>query len=355
MSKRDYYEILGVAKKASPDELKKAYRKLAREYHPDVNKSHDAEERFKEINEAYEVLSDQEKRSMYDQFGHAGVSGAGSAGGHGGFHGFGGFEDFGNIFDMFFGAGHGGNQHGPRKGADVKYDLKIEFKEAVFGVEKEIEVLKWEKCEKCEGTGSEDKKEPTICSNCNGTGEVKSTQRTILGHFVNVRPCEKCGGSGKIVQNPCHSCKGKGIARKRTTMNVKIPPGVDSGVRMRIDGAGEPGEKGGPTGDLYIYIHVKPDLRFVRKDYDIFSSTEIDFVQATLGDKIKVETVDGPEELTIPPGTQPKSSFRLKGKGVPKLRGVGRGDHHIEVNVVIPRKISHQQKDLLKKFAETSR
>lgn len=357
MSKRDYYEVLGVGKEATEAEIKKAYRKLARQYHPDVNPGDaGAAERFKEITEAYEVLSDGGKRANYDRFGHAANDPNFGAGGFGGFGG-GGFDDLGSIFDMFFGNQKGGNQrrNGPERGADLRYEMEIEFTDAAFGLEKEIEIPRTENCATCDGTGAKPGSQPITCDVCHGTGQVQQVQNTLFGQFVNVRTCSKCAGEGKIVENPCEDCHGKGRVRKMRKISVKIPAGVDSGFRLRIAGEGEAGLRGGPRGDLYIYLRVMPHQFFQREGTDIFFETQLSFVQAALGDEIEVPTLENGKKATlkIPEGTQSGTYFRLKGRGIPHIREPQvRGDLHIQVKVVTPTKLNDKQKDLLREFAK---
>lgn len=358
MAKRDYYEILGVSRDASETEIKKAYRKLARKYHPDVNPGDkEAEERFKEINEAYEVLSDSQKRARYDQFGHAGVNGQGGFD-PGGFESFGDFGDFGfdDIFDAFFGGGFGRERRntGPRRGADIRYDLEISLEEAAFGVEKDIQIARMEKCPTCGGSGAKPGTEPVICPVCNGTGKIQRSQTTPFGRFVNVTTCNHCHGEGRIIKEPCPRCNGSGRIRKSRKIHVKVPAGVDTGSRLRISGEGEIGEKGASPGDLYIFIKVRPHKFFTRHGDDIICEIPISFVQAALGDELEVPTLDGKIKLKIPEGTQPGTQFRLKGKGIPHLRGYGRGDQHVKVNVVVPKKLNEKQKKILQEFAEIS-
>lgn len=357
MSKKDYYEILGVDKNADDAVLKKAYRKLAMQYHPDRNPDNEeAEKKFKELNEAYEVLSDKEKRNMYDQFGHAGVNGNGQGGFSGGYSGFGGFEDiFGDIFDMFgggFSSGRRGNR--PQKGSDIKVQLDLSFNEAAFGVDKDIEVSRHEECKKCNGTGAKPGTSKKTCHKCGGTGEVRYTQRTPLGSFVNVKTCDNCNGEGSIIDSPCEECNGRGKIRKKKKISVKIPAGVDSSSVITLRGEGEPGVKGGPPGDLYIVIRMLPHKIFKRDGYDIICEIPITFVQAVLGDEIIVPTLDGKVKYKIPEGTQGGTVFRLKGKGTHILNGNGRGDQYVKVIVDIPRKLNDEQKDILRKFAEIS-
>jgi molecular chaperone DnaJ len=364
LSKRDYYEVLGVSKTATQDELKKAYRKLARKYHPDLNKDNEeAAEKFKECNEAYSVLSDDQKRAQYDQFGHAafengGMGGGGGFGGAGGFGGFGGsgMED---IFDMFFGGqgGRGGSRAktGPQRGADLRFDLEITFEEAAFGLEKEINLYRDETCDHCHGEGAEPGSKVESCPECNGTGYVRFTQNTMFGQMVNERPCSRCKGEGKIISEPCKECRGKGTVKRNKKLKVKIPAGVDNGSRLRVSGEGEAGAKGGPNGDLYVYLYVKPHKFFERDGTTVLCEVPINIVQATLGADIKVPTLDGQVTMKIPEGTQPGKVMRIKGKGIPNLRGGSRGDQLVRIKVVVPTKLSDKQKDALRKFADISK
>lgn len=355
--KRDYYEVLGVQRSASKDELKKAYRRLARQYHPDVNRENGASERFKEINEAYEVLADDDKRAAYDRFGHAGVQGGA------GFSGFdaGGFGGFADIFEEFFGGGLGNRRRrsGPRRGADLRYDLTITFEEAVFGIEKEVDITRPEICHECNGSGAEPGSSPERCSTCNGSGEVRRVQQSILGSFVNVTTCPNCQGSGEVITQPCKACNGRKQVQRTRSIKVKIPAGVDNDTQIRLTGEGGPGVNGGPPGNLYVVINVQRHPFFQRRDSDIFLDMQINVAQAALGDEISIPTIDGEESLTIPPGTQSGAVFRLRGKGVPRLdrsgRGsyVGRGDQHIIIQVAIPKKLNDEQKKLFKELARS--
>ncbi|HIU63473.1 MAG TPA: molecular chaperone DnaJ [Candidatus Avacidaminococcus intestinavium] len=362
MSKKDYYDVLGVAKTATADEIKKAYRKLARQYHPDVNKDNpEAAEKFKECSEAYSVLSDETKKAQYDQFGHAAFENGGgpSAGGFGGFGGAGGMED---IFDMFFGGqgrgGFGGGRranNGPQRGADLRYDLEISFEEAAFGVEKEIKLHREDTCEHCHGTGAEAGSEVETCSECHGSGEVRFTQNTMFGQMVNVRPCSKCHGQGTIIKKPCKVCGGVGRLKKEKKLKVKIPAGVDTDSRLRVSGEGEAGVRGGSKGDLYVYLYVKPHKFFERDGMTVRCEVPINIVQATLGAEIKVPTLDGQVIVKVPEGTQPGKVLRIKGKGIPSLRSrTTRGDQLVTIKVVVPTKLNDKQKDALRKFAEIS-
>ncbi len=359
MSKRDYYEVLGVARGASDDEIKKGFRKLARQYHPDVNKEAGAEDRFKEITEAYEVLSDPQKRQRYDQFGHA-AAGAG-AGGFSGFEGFEGFGGFSDIFEAFFGGAAGGagarRRRGPERGADLRYDLDLPFMEAVFGVEKTVDVSHLEKCDDCTGSGAKEGSAVSTCTMCQGTGQITQTQRTIFGQFSQVAMCPKCSGEGKVIETPCPTCKGAGRNKTSKKLSVKVPAGVDTGARLRVTGEGDVGPKGGPAGDLYIVLHVQQDERFERQDTELFYTEAITFPQAALGDEVEVPTLEGSEKIKIPAGTQHGTVFVLKGQGVPYLgdpRG-RRGDLHVEVKIAVPTKLSDEEADLLRRYDEVAK
>ncbi|HVN53319.1 MAG TPA: molecular chaperone DnaJ [Anaerolineaceae bacterium] len=351
MAQRDYYEVLGVAKNASSDEIKSSFRRLARQYHPDVNKSTDAEERFKEINEAYAVLSDEEKRSAYDRFGHAGVSGM--SGGAPDFSS----VDLSDIFEEFF--GFGGTRSGrrsrnaPRRGEDLGQKIQLTFEEAVFGVEKEIEFTRDEVCSTCHGSGAEPGTSPTRCSNCGGKGEIRQVRQTFLGSMVQMTTCPVCNGSGEIITTPCHTCRGRGVERKTVRKMVPIPAGVDNGTQIRLAGEGQPGAYGGPNGNFYLEIQVKPHQYFRRRDNNIQVDLNINVAQATLGADIEVPTVDGPAKLHIPAGTQPGRIFTLKGKGVPHLRSNSRGDEMVVVNVEVPTHLNAEQRKLFEQLATT--
>jgi len=351
---KDYYDILGVDKDASQKEIKKAYRKLAKKYHPDMNKDDpDTSEKFKEISEAYEILSDPDKRERYDRYGHSGINDNDFNFDDFAQGGFGGFDD---IFDMFFGgrSRRGSRRRGPQKGSDLQYRMEITFEEAAFGVEKEITIPRTESCETCGGSGAKPGTDVKTCPKCDGNGQIRVTQRTPFGQFTQTKTCDRCGGTGKIVKTPCPDCNGTGKQRRHRNLTVNIPAGVDDGNRLRMAGEGEAGEKGAPSGDLYIIINVKNHDIFERKGDDIYCEVPINFVQATLGDEIKVPTLDGKVKFTIPEGTQPGTTFRLKDKGIPHLNRHGRGDEYIKAKVIIPKHLSQEQKDLLKEFAELS-
>ena len=352
--KRDYYEVLGIDKSADAESIKKAYRKLAKKYHPDMNPGDkEAEAKFKEVNEAYEVLSDPQKKSQYDAYGHAAFDQSGGFGG-GGFSGFGDFGGFSDIFDMFGGFGGGSRRKsGPQKGANLEKIVEISFTEAAFGVEKDITVTRYENCETCKGSGGKTKNDVKTCSKCNGTGEERVVQRTILGQMVNVRTCSACRGTGKTITNPCPTCGGTGKTKKKRTIKVNIPAGIDDGQSISLRGEGEPGEKGGPAGDLYIHIRIKPHPVFIRSGYDVYVELPVTFAEAALGAKLIVPTIHGKVELTIPEGTQNGDKFVLKGKGIPNLRGVGKGNQYITVSVEVPKKLSSKQKEILKSFQDT--
>ncbi|MDY5059479.1 molecular chaperone DnaJ [Staphylococcus simulans] len=355
MAKRDYYEVLGVSKDASKDEIKKAYRKLSKKYHPDINKEEGADEKFKEITEAYEVLSDQNKRANYDQFGHSGPQGGFGGQGFGGqdFSGFGGgFED---IFSTFFGGGGAQRDpNAPRKGDDLQYTMTISFEEAVFGAEKEISIRKEVKCETCEGSGAKPGSKKKTCHYCNGAGHVAVEQNTILGRVRTEKVCPVCNGTGEEIEEPCPTCHGKGTQTKNVKIKVKVPEGVDTDQQIRLAGEGAPGHNGGPQGDLYVVFRVKPSDKFIREGDDIFYNLKISFPQAALGDEVKVPTLDGEVILTVPEGTQDGKQFRMKDKGVKNVHGYGHGDLFVNINVVTPTKLSEKQKSLMREFAELS-
>lgn len=352
---RDYYEILGVDRDASPDDIKKAYRRLAKKYHPDLNPNDsEAEQKFKEASAAYEILSDSEKRARYDRFGHAGVDP--QAGGSG----FGGFSDiFEDIFDIFGGGFTSGfsqssKRRGPRRGSDLRYNLNIDFKDAVFGIDKEIQIRRSENCSTCDGSGAKPGTGKETCSNCNGSGEVRYAQRTPLGQFIRVGTCDVCGGSGEIIKEKCNSCNGSGREVKEKKIKVKVPAGVDNGSVISIRGEGEAGTDGGPSGDLYIYISVNEDPVFIREGNHIFLNIPITFTQAALGATIEVPTLEGIETYKIPEGTQTGTQFKMKNRGVPYLRGKGRGDLYFTVEVMVPTSLTDKQRELLMEFAKES-
>ncbi|MBN6186208.1 molecular chaperone DnaJ [Aneurinibacillus sp. BA2021] len=347
MSKRDYYEVLGLERSASEDEIKKAYRKLARKYHPDVNKEPDAEAKFKEVKEAYDVLSDAQKRASYDRFGHAGAD-------QGGFGGGADFGGFGDIFDMFFGGGGRRNPNAPRQGDDLQYTMQIDFKEAVFGKETDIEIPKEATCSKCDGSGAEPGSKVETCHTCGGAGQQEVVQNTPFGRVVNRRVCPTCKGSGQFISVKCSKCHGSGKEKIRRKIHIKIPAGVDDGARMRISGEGELGVNGGPPGDLYVVFRVKPHEFFERDGNDIYCKVPITFAQAALGDEVEVPTIDGKVKLKVPAGTQTGTKFRLRGHGVPYLNRSGKGDQHVKVVVVTPTKLNDRQKELLRELADSS-
>ena len=356
--KRDYYEVLGVQKSASEDELKKAYRKLAKENHPDLHPGDkECEARFKEINEAYEVLSDPDKRAKYDKFGHAAFdpSQGFGGGGFGGFEGFGDFGGFGDIFSDIFGFGGGGgrNPNAPRKGDNLRASLNIKFEEAAFGTKKDVTVARIEQCPDCKGTGCADGTTAEVCPDCKGSGQVKSTQRTPFGMMQSNVQCPKCKGRGKIIHSPCHTCRGIGSIRRQHKVNINVPAGIDDGQTISLRGQGNSGINGGPAGDLLVTILVQPHARFEREGTSILLDQEISFAKAALGAEIEVPTLDGKVKLTIPEGTQTGTMFRLKGKGVPYLRSTGRGDQFVTVRVVVPKGLNAKQKEALKAFSET--
>ncbi|MBI4672288.1 MAG: molecular chaperone DnaJ [Chloroflexi bacterium] len=347
-STRDYYEILGVSRTASPDELKRSFYKLARQYHPDVNKEPDAAAHFKEINEAYQILSDPDKRAMYDRFGKAGVSGAPEPG----------FSDipFTDIFESLFGAGFGTRtrtRRGPQPGAHLKTTLTLEFEEAVFGADKDISVPRLETCPSCKGNGAEPGTTPTRCPQCRGTGEVRRATQSIFGQFINVAPCPRCNGEGEVINMPCHECGGQKRVQVMRKLVVKVPAGVDEGTQIRLQGEGESGTSGGPSGHLYVQIAIKPHPHFKRDNQDLLYDLSLNIAQAALGAEVQVPTLEGDDLLKIPAGTQHGKTFRLKGKGVPNLKRSGRGDFIVTVHVTVPTHLSEKQKALLREFART--
>ena len=353
-NKRDYYEVLGVTRTATEDEVKKAFRRLAKQYHPDTNKEPEAESLFIEINEAYEVLSDSQKRSAYDRYGHAGVGSGASAG----FNDFAGFSNLNDLFETFFTSSTAGGQRrsGPQRGADLRHDLTITFEEAIFGCQKEIELPRWETCSACRGNGAQPGTSTTRCSSCQGSGEIRRVQQSIFGQFVNVTMCERCRGEGRVITTPCEKCRGQGRVRNNRHVVVNIPAGVDDGINVRVTGEGEVSARGGAPGNLYVILTVKPHPFFKRQGNDIIYELPISFTQAALGDEVDVPTVDTKTvPLKIPTGTQSNRSFRLKGLGVPVVHSSARGDQHVIVKVVTPTNLTTEQKHLLEEFARIER
>lgn len=346
VEKRDYYEVLGVARDASAAEIKRAYRKLARTYHPDVNKEADADQKFKELSEAYEVLSDDNHRARYDQFGHQDPSQGGA--------GFSGAEGFGDIFDMFFGGGRRQDPNAPRKGQDLQYVEEIDFMEAVSGVEKVITIPVEEDCGTCHGSGAKPGTHPETCKRCGGSGHINVEQNTMFGRVVNQTTCSTCHGRGQIVKEPCETCRGAGRVRKNKDVRVKIPAGIDNGQQIRLAGKGEAGVNGGPFGDLYVVVRVREHELFERVDDHIVMDMPLTFAQATLGDEIEVPTVHGKVSLKIPSGTQTGSRFRLRGKGMPNVRSGHQGDQYVNVVIITPKNLTDRQKELLREFNEIS-
>jgi molecular chaperone DnaJ len=347
-TKRDYYDILGVDRNASAADIKKAFRKLAFEHHPDRNKHDGAEEKFKEVSEAYEVLSDPDKRANYDRFGHLGGQGFGGRG----FEGFD-FGGFGDIFDAFFGGATASRRAGPRRGGDLSYSMAVSFEEAVFGCEKQLEIVRTERCSVCGGSRSEPGSKPETCPTCGGTGQVRRAQRSIFGQFVNMTSCGQCHGEGKVVTKPCRNCAGQGWERVTRKILIKVPAGVDEGTQIRLTGEGDAGRNGGSPGNLYVTLAVKRHKLFNRDGSDILYDLPINFTQAALGDEIDVPTLDGSFALKVPAGCQSGRLFRIKEKGVPHLRGRGRGDQLVKVHVVTPQDLDAKQKKLLKELGQT--
>lgn len=355
--KRDYYEVLGVDKSASDDDLKKAYRKLAKKYHPDLNPGDaEAEKSFKQVNEAYEILSDKDKRARYDQFGHAGVDpnfGAGGGGYGSGFGGFGDFGDLGDILGSMFGGGFGGsrrNPNAPRRGNDASASVNLSFEEAAKGCKKAIKVTKIDNCDDCHGSGCAKGSEAKTCPVCHGSGQVSSIQRTPFGQIQTQTVCNNCHGSGKIIDKPCHTCAGKGRIRHTVERTVEIPAGIDDGQVITVRGGGDAGTNGGPSGDLRIMVNVRPHPIFHREGFDVYCEIPITFSQAALGDEITVPTLDGKVKFTIHEGTQPGDEFKLRGKGIQRLNYVGKGDQYVKINVEVPRNLSKAQKEKLSEF-----
>lgn len=344
----DYYETLGVARGASQDEIKQAFRKLARQYHPDVSKEPNAEERFKEMNEAYSVLSDEQKRAQYDRYGRVDNN-------------MGGAQDmnvnFNDIFEELFGfgggRGGGSRRNAPRRGRDLQMGVELTFEEAVFGVEREIQFEREEPCATCRGSGAEPGSTPRTCDTCNGRGEVRQVRQTFIVQMVETVTCPKCQGRGQIIEKLCHTCAGRGLERKKVNKKVSVPAGVDNGMQIRLPGEGGPGTNGGPNGNLFLVVDVKPHEYFKRREDDILLDLDINIAQAVLGADIEVPSMDGPEKLTIPAGTQPGKMFKLRGKGVPRIRQSGRGDQRVIINVAIPTKLNSEQRELFEKLAST--
>jgi len=359
MAKRDLYEVLGVSKGASDEEIKKAYRKLSKKFHPDINKEAGAEDKFKEVAEAYEVLSSADKRAAYDQYGHAstdpnfGAGGGGyGGGGFGGGFGGGGFED---IFESFFGGGgRSQNPNAPRQGEDLQYSVNLEFEEAIFGKETTISYNREEECKTCHGDGAKPGTHPVTCSKCHGTGSLNVERNTPLGRVMTRQTCDVCHGTGQEIKEPCPTCYGSGHTKDKHTVKVTVPAGVEDGNQMRLNGQGEAGKNGGPYGDLYVVFRVKASNQFERNGSEIYYELPINFVQASLGDEVEVPTVHGKVKLKIPAGTQTGTNFRLRGKGAPKLRGTGTGDQHVKIKLITPKNLSKEQMDLLRQFAKAS-
>lgn len=354
MEKRDYYEVLGVDRDVDERGLKQAYRRLARQYHPDVNREPEAESRFKEINEAYQILNDPQKRAAYDRFGHAGVSGLG-----GGFNDFGGFGDLGSIFEDFFsgfaGAGGRSRRSAPRRGADLRIDITLTFEEAAFGSDRELEVPRLEECERCSGSGAEPGTSPERCTTCNGAGEVQRRQQSpLFGTIVTAATCPTCGGDGETISTPCSECNGRKRIQRSRTIKVNVPAGVDDGTRIRLAGEGESGALGGPAGNLYVVIEVEPHPIFVRDEFDLHMEMPINVAQAALGATVEIPTLEGEKvKLEIPAGTQSGKTFRKRGLGVPRLQRSGRGDLMVTVRVMTPTSLTPEQADLMRKLAES--
>lgn len=356
MSKRDYYEVLGVPKDAGDSDIKKAYRKLAHQYHPDVNKEDpNAADKFKEATEAYQVLSDAEKRAQYDQMGHAAFEQQGFDPGQGfDFSNFGGLDD---ILEMMFGGGFGGRRgrsRGPERGADISYQMEVDFQDVVFGRAVDLDLPRNESCEACHGTGAEPGSSPRTCPDCHGTGQVQFAQNTPFGRMMTARPCSRCGGTGTYIEKPCHECGGRGSVRRTRKVTIKVPAGVNEGTRLRLSGEGEAGQRGGPPGDLFVFIRVRPHRRYVREGQDLICEETVSFPKAALGGIIKVDTLDGDkQDLAVPAGTQSGTVLRVKGRGVPRLGGTHRGDLLVRTVVETPKRLSSKQRELFKALAES--
>jgi molecular chaperone DnaJ len=364
--KRDYYEVLGMSKDASQDEIKKTYRKLAKKYHPDMNKDDKkaAEEKFKEVSEAYEVLADPDKRSKYDRFGHAGLEGAFGANGFN-WNDFTHYTDISDIFGDFFGGsvfdaffGGGGRRQrstGPLRGSDLRYDIEITLQQAAAGLEKNLQIPHSVTCVECKGSGAEKGTSVKNCDTCHGSGQVKSVQSRGYNQFISIGTCPGCGGAGNIIEKKCPKCTGRGSVRKTSKIEVSVPPGAENGTRLRLRGKGEAGQRGGPSGDLFIIVHVKPDNRFIREGIHLLTEMDVSFVQAALGDDIEVPTLKGKASMKIPSGSQPGTIFRLKGKGMPSMHGGRGGDLHVKISVLVPEKLNAEQKRILKDFEKVSK
>ena len=348
--KRDYYEVLGISRTASNDEIRKAYRKLARQYHPDVNREDGAEDRFKEINEAFEVLGDEQRRASYDRFGHAASGMGGDPFGFGG-----GASPFTDIFESFFGGATstGRRRAAPTRGTDLQVTLDITFEEAIFGAEKEVELTRLETCEACHGTRMRDGATPPRCSTCGGSGEVRRVQQTILGQLMTASPCTACNGTGVTITDPCPNCRGRGRVTRARTISVSVPAGIDENATLRLTGQGEASSEGGPAGNLYVKIRVLPHPVFSRSGKTIHSEIGVNVAQAALGDELEIDTIDGPVEFKLPAGTQSAQQFRLRGRGAPDLRGGERGDQIVTVHVETPRSLTGEQRELLQALAGT--
>ena len=354
MNNTEYYDRLGLSKDASQDEIKRAYRKLSKKYHPDINKEPGAEEKYKEILEAYETLSDAQKRAAYDQYGPDGANGFGGQGSFGGFDGGAGFGGFEDIFSSFFGGGATRNPNAPRQGDDLQYRVNLSFEEAVFGAEKEIHYNREVTCKTCSGSGAKPGTSPVTCGRCHGHGVINVDTQTPLGMMRRQVTCDVCHGTGQEIKDPCPTCRGTGREKQSHTVSVKIPAGVETGQQIRLAGQGEAGFNGGPYGDLFVVINVNPSDKFTRDGSTIYYTLNISFVQAALGDTVEVPTVHGNVEMTIPAGTQTGKTFRLKGKGAPRLRGGSQGDQHVTVKIVTPTKLNDAQKEALLAFAKAS-
>jgi molecular chaperone DnaJ len=347
-NKRDYYEVLEIPRNASKDDIRAAFRRLAKQYHPDANKDPGAEARFKEAAEAYEVLNDDEARARYDRYGHAGLEQSGFQG-----FGFGGGFGFEDVLSDLFGFGGRPGRPGPARGADLRYDLEIKFEEAVFGCSKEVQVSRQETCPECRGSGAEPGTTPTRCTDCGGSGQIRRAQQSIFGSFVNVTTCPRCRGAGEVVGTPCTVCRGSQRVEQTRKLQVEVPAGVDDEMRIRLAGEGEGGIYGGPAGNLYVMLHVKPHAFLQRRENDLVMNININVAQAALGDEIRVPTVDGEEKMTIAAGTQTGAVARLKGHGAPRLRGSGRGDQIVIINVAVPTSLDPQQRELFAQLGKT--